>query len=391
MAILLLIGVFSIVRFIGLDQAPPGFYSDEATVATESIALLETGYNSQHHHVMFTPVTGGGYVPLTHVIPKALWIAIAGYSITALRAYAGLEASLLIMGLYCLARSRIDARAAIFVALAGCLSPWIFQYSRIAVADPMLSLCGLIWGMYFMLRSPKLADAILAAFCFSLSAYADAQVQVVLPFLVPLLFWVKQPESKLTLAYVAVFAIIGLVLCAPTLLGLLHGTLLARYAVVGVFSPAHLQYRGVASSWSEFLYNLRLHLAPDYLFQTGDANLRHSTQFTGEFSWLDTFALLLGLVLFGVAAARTRHLPINRFVVLCVAGFVLGIIPAALTWEGRAPRDPRLRLLAVCRVADGLHPAAGGTALVLGAPGRSARGDGLHAGFFAILFPNLSA
>lgn len=332
-SILLLIGVYSIIRFVGLEKSPPGFYADEAVVAAEAIALAQTGFNSQHQHALFTPMEAGGYASPTHLFPKAGWIAIAGYSIPALRAYASLEATLLLAGLFFLARSRLGTRAGVFVLLAGCLSPWIFQFSRMAVDDPMLSLCGLVWGMYFFLRSPALADAIIAAVCFSVSVYAYSSARVTLPFLVPLLLWVKRPDGKTTFGYLAAFAFTGLILCSPIIIGALQGTLLSRYAVVGIFSPTHLQGTSVPEALGEFLYNIRLHLAPDYLFISGDANLRHSTQFTGEFSWLDTFALLLGLVLFGLAAARSRSLPTNRFIVLCGVGFVVGIFPAALTLE----------------------------------------------------------
>jgi hypothetical protein len=332
--ILLLIGVFSVGRFVGLEKSPPGLYADEAVVTTEAIALLQTGFNSHHEHTLFTPMEAGGYASPTHLYPKAAWIALAGYSIPALRLYAGVEATLLLAGLFFLARSRLGPRAAVFVLLAGCLSPWIFQFSRIATDDPMLSLCGLVWGMYFFFRSTALADAIIAAVCFSVSVYGYASARVTLPFLVPLLLWVKQPDRKATFRYLAAFVVTGLVVCAPLILGALRGTLLSRYAVIGIFAPAHLQGTSFPAALGEFLYNVRLHLAPDYLFVSGDANLRHSTQFTGEFSWLDTFALLLGVALLGLATVRSGRLPVNRFIVLCAAGFVVGIFPSALTWEG---------------------------------------------------------
>lgn len=332
--ILLLIGGYSIIRFVGPEQSPPGFYADEAVVAAESIALLQTGFNSHHQRTLFTPMEAGGYASPTHLYPKAAWILIAGHSIGSLRTYAGLEATLLLAGLFFLARSRLGPRAAVFALLAGCLSPWIFQVSRMAVDDPMLSLCGLVWGMYFFLRSPRLADATAAAVCFSVAIYAYSSARVTLFFLVPLLLWVKRPDGKATYRYLAAFVATGVVLCLPIIIGALEGTLLSRYAVVGIFSPNHLRDTSLAAAFGEFFYNIRLHFAPDYLFISGDANLRHSTQFSGQFSWLDTVALLLGLVLFGLAAAQSGRLPLNRFIVLCGAGFVVGTFPAALTLEG---------------------------------------------------------
>lgn len=335
--ILLVIAVYSIVRFVGLGHSPPGFYTDEAVVAAESVALLQTGYNSHHEHTLFTPMEAGGYASATHLYPKAFWIALTGCSIPALRAYAALEATLLLAGLYVLARSRIGPRAAVFVVLAGCLSPWIFLFSRIAADDPLLSLGGVVWGMYFFLRSPSWKDAMIAAICFSIAIYAYSSARVTLLLLGPLLLWVKQPEAPATPRYLAAFLGTGLVLCLPMIFGILHGPVLSRYAVVGVFSPVHVRAAGLPTAFGEFLDNIRQSLAPDFLFVSGDADLRQSTQFTGQFSWLDTFALLLGVVLLMLGIIRSRRLALNRFIVLCGAGFVIGIVPAALTLGGTHP------------------------------------------------------
>jgi len=191
--------------------------------------------------------------------------------------------------------------------------------------------------MYFFLRSPRWTDAVLAAVCFSVAIYAYSPARVTLIFLGPLLLWVKQPDFKVTLRYLAVFGATGLLLCLPLVIGTVQGSLLSRYAVVGVFSPAHLRDTGFVAALGEFLANIRLSLAPDFLFVSGDADLRQSTQFTGQFSWLDTFALLLGVGLLARAVVRSGQLPLNRFAVVCGAGFVIGIIPAALTVGGTHP------------------------------------------------------
>lgn len=332
-AILLLIGAFAIARFVGLDRAPPGLYPDEAVVAAEAISLIETGFNSNRERTLFTPMADGGYASPTHLYPKALWMRIAGYSIPAIRAYAGLEALLLLAGLFFLGRSRLGTPAGVYVLLAGSLSPWIFQFSRVAVDDPVLCLSGIVWGMYFFLRSPKAIDGIVAAFCFSVAVYAYSSARVTLPFLVPLMLWVKWPGQQVSFRYLAGFMGTGLLLCSPMIIGTIQGTLLSRYTVVGIFTPAHLQGASLSAVLAEFVSNIAQHLFPDYLFISGDANLRHSTQFTGQFSWLDSSALMVALVLFGQAAIRTGRLPVNRFVVFCVAGFLVGILPAALTHQ----------------------------------------------------------
>ena len=70
--LLLLIAIYSIIRFVGLEKSPPGLHADEAVVATEAIALVQTGFNSEHEHRLFTPMEAGGYASPTHLHPKAL-------------------------------------------------------------------------------------------------------------------------------------------------------------------------------------------------------------------------------------------------------------------------------------------------------------------------------
>jgi hypothetical protein len=80
------------------------------------------------------------------------------------------------------------------------------------------------------------------------------------------------------------------------------------------------------------LKNLLAHFRPDYLFSTGDANLRHSTQFSGQLGWLD----VLGLVALAMLFAMRRGLTASRegaFIGYCAFGFVCSVLPAALTWE----------------------------------------------------------
>ena len=93
----------------------------------------------------------------------------------------------------------------------------------------------------------------------------------------------------------------------------------------------------------QLLENLFVHLRPSYLFFTGDANLRHSTQIMGELGWLDILALgCLGLGdggrdLPGVSPGRGADQPPSRLwlVAGCAAlAFGFGVLPAALCWEG---------------------------------------------------------
>jgi hypothetical protein len=337
--VITLILVVAGLRFVRLEDSPPGFYLDEAIVASETISIHEIGRGTDGESRLFVPAgpKGTGFASPTHLYPKALWIGIAGYSISAMRAYAGLEATLLLAGLFFLGRLRFGLPGGLFALLAGSLSPWIFQLSRLAVDDPLLAVSGIVWGAYFFLRSPRLADAVLAAVCFSIAAYAYAAARIVLPPFYFLLWWTARDQREVKLSYHAAFFVTGAVACLPLALATLNGPLMSRYGSVGIFTPEYRQQAGITNLPGVvgiFFKNVALHFSPAYLFVHGDANLRHSTQIAGELSWLDIGALTAGAVLIALRVTRGPRGPVDRFLVTCAVGTLLGVIPAALTWEG---------------------------------------------------------
>jgi hypothetical protein len=92
-----------------------------------------------------------------------------------------------------------------------------------------------------------------------------------------------------------------------------------------------------------FFQNLILYFDPVFLFFQGDPNLRHSTQFSGQLSWLDTFALIVGV---GWLVQRLCDIDDDKrglvwskefiFVIFFLAGILSGLVPAALTDTVRA-------------------------------------------------------
>lgn len=336
LVIVFLIISVNLIRFIGLSVSPPGFHFDEAIIAGESISISETGASSNGAHTLFIPAGGGGFASPTHVYPKSLWIKVAGYSISAMRAYAGIEALLLLSGLFFLGSRLFGYRGGVYTLLAGSLSPWIFHFSRMANDDPMMCLAALVWGIYFFHRSPSLRDAILAGFCFSISAYAYSSGRLVFPLIVLLLYWAVPDQGRFTFRYSLTLILSGAVVCSPLIWGTLSGHLLSRYENVGIFTSKYIadhghSYLGVILI---FLKNVLVHFSPTYLFISGDANIRHSTQFVGQLSWLDDYCLIIGLGFLIFIGRFNKSSRIDRMLVVIIAGIIIGTLPAAITWEG---------------------------------------------------------
>ncbi|HZZ57336.1 MAG TPA: hypothetical protein VFE31_05860, partial [Opitutaceae bacterium] len=137
--------------------------------------------------------------------------------------------------------------------------------------------------------------------------------------------------------FVAVMLGVGAVLCLPILIGALRHTLTGRYEEVGMLTQGYRDAHGLHTWWEiadAVLANIGAHLTAGYLFVHGDHNPRHSTGWVGELSWIDDAALVLGLLLMARTIWRRGRLRVEPFFLLCLAGFVIGTLPAAITMEG---------------------------------------------------------
>lgn len=139
------------LRFIGLEQVPPGFNSDEAVGAVGALTTLERG-----PQLFYDGQGGGGSLGFWLL---ALSYALFGPSVAATRGTAAAAGLVAVAGLYFLAREMfrpaLGERWARWLALAAMLllatSPWHITTSRMAFAGvlvPMLQ----VPGAFFLWR-----------------------------------------------------------------------------------------------------------------------------------------------------------------------------------------------------------------------------------------------
>jgi hypothetical protein len=371
-------GLWIVVRFCGLETSPPGFFVDEATPALHAMCLAETGRDANGEGWQLYPRgahPGGGEHSLTFVGFEAGWLRLFGTSRAAFRAVAGVWTLVTILGLFLVARELARTRPMEHVAdgplpafpglvlLASLLSPWGFQFSRVAWDAPLAPAFGVL-SLFAILRCLRSGRAWLA---WSLAAGISASAAVVsyAPFRVvmPLLFLASlggvlvaradAGERRRRVGRLLVGAAAAFVLLLPTLSKLATGTINARMNTIGIWNEGWLsEHAGHANrAWflvGTFLDNVVAHFSPTFLFFSGDRNWRHSAQVFGQLSWLDILAL--GLVVWRVLAVlrawlchrpprfATSALPAERALVLAgiggMAGVLIGVVPAALTWEG---------------------------------------------------------
>jgi hypothetical protein len=331
--IMLLILVACLARFLGLETSPPGFYVDEAAHAMNAICIQQTGHDG---YGVFMPIFAGaiegGVTPPTLLYTEALWSSIFGTSSASFRSMAAVFNVLTLLGLFLLVTMLFDAQAGLFVALAGAVSPWSFQFSRIAW-DPPLAPCFLIFGVYFFLKSDRQVDACMSGVFFALAMYAYAPQRAQVPLLIVLLLPLKRYLGRLILSWCLVVVLTMTVLLGPLAYGILFGPLQARFQAVSVFNATPSWANGLAL----FGENFFRHFGANFLFLAGDANRRHSSGFVGQWDWLDVGALIGGCCYVLVSIVGGRRLRLGRLeavVLFSGLAYLAGVVPAALTNEG---------------------------------------------------------
>ena len=373
-----------VIRFCGLETSPPGFFLDEATAAVHAMCLSERGHDA---YGVAWPIYSrgaipeGGQHPITLLAFDVLWLKIFGKSRAAFRAASGFWFLVTALGLLVLARDlvalmpsksadqpRSSARRAFpwMVLLSALLSPWSFQFSRIAWECPLgpafmvLALVGVVRSH----RGGKLALvwAAFAGFCAAASMTSYAPFRLVMPLLLTaavaiLLALTATWRARLHFfVRMLVAALAAVAFFAPTLRMLLSGQITQRMNTVAIWNPAwmsdHIGKMGrTAFLVTTFFDNLLAHLQPSFLFVRGDANWRHSPQISGHLSPVDTLALALvcGTVahlLWGLIRGRSPLPKVTdgflsdssrwlMAIALCaILGGFFAVVPSALTWEG---------------------------------------------------------
>jgi 4-amino-4-deoxy-L-arabinose transferase-like glycosyltransferase len=352
--LVLLIAAMTVFRFIGLDVSPPGFFQDESSNAMHFVCLAQTGADATGETFPLFPLQFeeasnriGGVIPPNFAYAGAVWVSLFGPSITSVRALSAVLMTLTTLGVYLLVRLFFPRPAAILCATAAAISPWMFQLGRIS-GFPSLEPPLLIFSVYFFLRSRAILDAVLAGAFLSLTLYSYPPARAQLPILLIPLLWMKRIQHGLDRRFLIACLGTALVGSLPLMHHLASPEARIRSDHVAIFGAYYRAWLGDQYSplllFRVFLRNFVAHFDPGYLFFTGDRNLRHSTQAVGQLSWLDTAAVLAGGVALLAGLFRRRLAPpkptageslsSNTFFVFCGIGFLSGIVPSALTWEG---------------------------------------------------------
>ncbi len=330
-------------RVWALGDVPKGVYADEAAVAYDAYSVLHTGADSHSHVLPLFFESFGEYKNPVYIYATVPFVALLGLNPLAARLPAALFGTLAVLAAFLLARELFDERVGLLAALFTALSPWAFQFSRIAFEAAALPAVLLLATFLFVRGTKPKRDVELwaAAALFSLSAYTYGSARLFAPLFQGCLVLVYHRELLAKPRAGLAAAAVGLLVALPLLYALVFTpqVALARFDVVSVFAPGH---QGI----SEFLQNLPHYYDYHFLFVQGDHNLRHSLSGVGE---LQPYLAPLLLVGFGALLAAllaalyslvfkrkkfARALTSAQPALVVLAWLAFFAVPAALTWDG---------------------------------------------------------
>jgi|GEM_PF-891111 len=339
-----------IIRLSGLTFSPPGFFCDETSIGYNAYSILETGKDEKGIAFPVFFKAFGDFKNPVYIYLATIPIKIFGLEVFSVRltsAILGIGSILLFISfLYLLKKSWIFALAG---GLVMSLMPWHFQFSRVAFeAISMvffITLDMVLFTLFIKKKSAVYYFLFVLSMLVTFFTYSTGRLIVPLSALLVVIIWRKEilgvntlnllkrvlknsffvpassagqaisparlpqaGEKKLQgeqistktstysiiniLISILIVALLGLILTYDHLIdptGILtrpHDVL-----IIDDNPPIYI-------ALERFVENYFNHLSPEFLFQHGDVNLRHSSGISSMLFTSFFFPLLVGLVYF---------------------------------------------------------------------------------------------
>ncbi len=317
------------VYFFRLSKIPNGYYQDTGGVLLNAECLAKVGtdeYGTRYPLLVIRSFGEGkapGYVYLVAALER--FMTMTPYRMRVISAFLGITAVALVVACAYTTRAVRRPTNVWLYGLAFCLfalSPWVLALHRFPTESTLVNLIvvGNVASAHGMVTTGKVRYAIANGLCAGIGGYAYHSLKlmvVVHPILVIGCLWQARGIRRKK----AVFAGLASVLVAALVAGPMLKDMLAG-------GDSMLRFRGLASAddtWLAKATRYFSNLDVNFLFLSGDANLRHNDGFMGELS-----LGLLPFVVRGAVIARRAARSGEAFWTYVLAMAVFGFAPAAL-------------------------------------------------------------
>jgi len=356
-SVLIVVVIAFILRFWNLGINPPSLYWDEVSQGFNSFSILKTGFDEHHE---FLPIARfqafGDYKAPVYIYLDVLPILLFGQTEFAVRFPSAFFGTLTVLLVYFLSLEIFSEKKhkeaiAFFSSLFLAVSPWHIQLSRVAYEANIatfFTVLGLF--LFFVAKRKHNFLFLLSSLSFVIAFYSFNAHRIFIPTLVILLLAVYAKELLKTRQKVIVSGVLSLVLLLPFIFYLRTPESKLRFQEVNIFSDIsvveesnRLNREDGNSYFSKIIHNRRVlyglsyvshyfdFFNPSYLFLKGDVNPRFSTQENGEL-----YPYILPFFIVGIYLV-TRLDKKNRFFVL---GWLL-LAPVAAATARETPHALR--------------------------------------------------
>ena len=321
--LILILALF--LRSYNLSSNPPELFSDEIINYVSAKSVIETGKDL---HGRFIPYFTDRVELRPPIYGYSTYISslILGENTLAIRAPAVIFGIITIFAVYLLAFQFFeDKKSALAAAFFMAIIPWHIHYSRPGW-EPASFLPFLLLSTYFFLygiNKNKKHLVVISFGLFTLTIYTY-QAAPLYSFLFLLSLFILNykyflGEKKLLLVCIMV----SLILVSPYLWTISNEHMMyARAKAISTFSTG-LNFESI----SIFIHNYISHFNPEFLFISGDPNLRHGSG-VGTIYWIMLPLILIGIIQLIISDIPRRH---KIFIAIWILIFPLG---GSLTNDG---------------------------------------------------------
>lgn len=299
-----------------LDRAPIELFGDELDVGIQANSILHTGRDYLGHSwpVMFSSFAENRLPFLIYwTVPFVKALGLNEWSVRLPAAALGVIS---LLGLALLVRKLFDEKTALFTTMLLAVSPWHLQFSRWS-SDNIGILIWAIFGVWLFVEGiTRKKWWYLAAVVLAASFYSYSVATVFIPSLGAVLLWAYWDKiRKVGVSHWLVSGGIGLLVLLPFIWAMLVGSAAGqRFGKISVFSDQSIMHEIVTrrsstpSKWTEYFRNKPMvyteeiinnylrSFSTEFLFFSGDPNLRHSVGNVGELYVFEIITLGAGLL-----------------------------------------------------------------------------------------------
>lgn len=350
-SIIVIVIMAGLFRFMRIESIPPSLYWDEVSQAYNSYSILKTGYD-EHKELM--PIARfkafGDYKAPVYIYLDVPFIALLGKTNLAVRFPSALFGTLTVLVCYFLVKelffknknkNQISLAAAFFLAI----SPWHIQLSRVAYEGNLATFFTILGITLFLLSLRKQKwILIFSIISFIIGFYAFNAHRVFIPLFIFLIFSIYFRQIAFNRRLFLALITLSIILLLPIILYLRSPESKLRFNEVNIFTNIDtikrsnvLMEQDKNSSFSRIIHNRRIQFMreylinyfdffePTYLFIKGDINPRFSHRANGQL-----YLWMIPILTVGVYSLLAHA---NKSTLLILGWFVLAPIAAATARE----------------------------------------------------------